>query len=139
MIERAVRAHLIATAGVQTLVADRVYSFRKPQGAATPYIVFQRISGERLHTLDGPTGRAHPRIQIDAYATTYPAARAIADAVRAALDGFKGDVAVDAESPPTSLKIVYAALQDDRDFVEDDIDPVLYRVSSDYFVTYQEN
>jgi hypothetical protein len=139
MIERAVRAHLIATAGVQALVASRIHPFRAPQGAVPPFIVYQRISGERLHTLDGPTGRVHPRIQIDAYATTYPAARAIADAVRGALDGFQGDVAVDAESPPTVLTIVYAALQDDRDFVEDDIDPVLYRVSSDYFVTYQEN
>ncbi len=89
-IEEALYSHLTNDAGVSALVGNRVYPLMAPQDAALPHLVYQRISSPRLRSHGGPSGLAHPRFQITATAGSYSAARSLANAVRASLDGFRG-------------------------------------------------
>lgn len=100
-LDEALIAHLQVTAGITALVSTRIYSFVIPQGATLPCIVIQRIDTPRLLTHDssGATGDlASPRFQLDAWATTYASAKAIADAIRAELNGKTGSIGYQLET-----------------------------------------
>jgi hypothetical protein len=86
VIEEALVTRLLADATVAAAVGTRIYPLVAPQGAAMPHIVYQRISGPRVHTHQG-SDLAHPRFQFACNAATYAAAKALANAVREELDG----------------------------------------------------
>lgn len=100
----------------------RLYPLQLPQGtdwtadglvAAT----FQRISNARENSLDAGGGIDNPRVQVDLYATTRKAAREAAMEVKRVIENgaaFGG------------------WLIDDREELEDDVEPRLYRVSMDF-------
>jgi hypothetical protein len=140
MIEDALVARLLAQNAITTLVGTRIYPLLAPQGAAAPYLIYQRISGERVRNFDESNQSAQPRIQIDAYAETYTVARQLAAAVRAALHGFAGTVS-DSESPArfSPVRIQASALIDDRDLIDETANPKLYRRSADYLVMHVED
>jgi hypothetical protein len=93
-IEAGLVYKLTTTAGLTALISTRTYLERIPQGATLPCLTYQRISTPRLlaHDTSGSAGTAHPRFQFDAWATTYSSAKAITDALRAALNGFSGTI-----------------------------------------------
>lgn len=130
MSEKAVYAILKAASGVAALVATRIHPLTAPQSETVPFITYQRISAERTRDTRGPTGRARTRLQVDGYAATYPEAKALANAVRQALDGWRGTAA--------SVRVWSAALESDVDFYEDTVDPKLFRVSMDFIITHDE-
>lgn len=70
---------------LKTLVSSRVYPLVAPQGVAKPYITYQGITRQRENTLAGDGGLSNPRVQIDCYAETYPAAKSLALSVRGAM------------------------------------------------------
>jgi len=86
IIESALRASIIADDGVKA-VTTRCYYNYIPQKPTYPLIVLQRVTGSRVHHLSGPSGAARPRFQIEAWAETYSAAKALANLIRVALDG----------------------------------------------------
>jgi len=86
IIESALRAIIIADNGVKA-VTTRCYYNYIPQSPTYPLIVIQRVTGSRVHHLSGPSGAVRPRFQIEAWAETYSAAKALANLIRAALDG----------------------------------------------------
>ena len=85
-VEKTLVAALLADSGIAA-ITTRIYPNYIPQNAAYPLIVYQKGSGPRDHALGGPTGKAHPRFQIEAWADTYDAAKGLASAIRTALDG----------------------------------------------------
>jgi len=89
-IEAGIFAHLIGNAGVRALVATRIYPLLVPQDVELPAIAYQRISGPRDHAHDGPSGLALARVQLTFVATSYDGAKSLAEAARAAMDGFSG-------------------------------------------------
>lgn len=137
MIEQALHDKLADTAGVSALVGSRIYPLLAPQRATRPYVTYQRISTERDFALDGGVGRAQGRIQIDAWAETQLGARAVADAIRAALHGFTGDIAWGG-SPAATATIRACRLVDERDFIDDEAQPRLYRISMDFLIAWDE-
>lgn len=90
MIEDGLYAHLIAYAGLAALIGDRVYPLKAPQDAIYPLLNYQRISGPRVHSHNGPSGLAHPRFQLTAWASSLIEAKLVVAQARAAVDGFKG-------------------------------------------------
>lgn len=86
VIEKAIKAILEAD-GTVSAITVRIYPNFIPQSPTFPLIVYQRISGFRDQTLSGPSGKAHPRFQIEAWASTYTATKSLANAIREALDG----------------------------------------------------
>lgn len=132
VLDEGIIDYLDGIAGITALVSTRVYSFRIPQNATLPCIVLQRISTPRIATMDmsGATGTlASPRFQFDAWATTYASAKAITDAIRAALNGRTG-------ATGTGVTIRAALIQDE--VPEYDPETKLYRGRSDYQIWHEE-
>jgi hypothetical protein len=135
-IESGLRALIMGDATVGAAVAARVFPSPAPQNSVYPFITFQRISGQRVRSLAGPSRVALPVFQIDVWAdsreqlqggNSYMASRAIADAVRHALDGYSGRI------EGYAVTIIF---QDERDLVEDE--PRITRVSMDFRIWHEE-
>ena len=132
-IEDFIYGKLAATAGVTALVGSspsRIFPEVASQDVALPYIVYRRIAGPRWHSLAGATGVAQPVYQIDCYHSAKDSAKALADQVRIALNGFRGTVGSEVVKGSTML--------DDRDIYETTTDPRLHRVSMDFRLTHDE-
>ena len=74
-------------AGVTALVSTRIYPQIAPESASLPYITYEVVSGERFSTIPGVGDAKRKRIQINNHDNTAAAARALAVAVEAALEG----------------------------------------------------
>lgn len=80
----ALRARLVADAEVAAVCSTRIYWGIVPQTATLPYIRLTTISDPRPEHLQGYTAARVTRIQCDCFATTYAAARGLAEKVIAA-------------------------------------------------------
>jgi len=89
-IEEVLRWRLNTYSGTSALLSGRIYPMQLPQGTASASATYQKISGPRDHTHQGPTGLASPRYQITAWSKQYSEAKAVAKQVRLALDGWFG-------------------------------------------------
>jgi len=126
-IEKAIRSILIADTAVKA-ITTRCYPGKIPQNPEYPLIVYYKVTGNRDHHLQGPSGLAHPRFQVEAWATTYDAAKALANAIRVALDGYKGTVG--------AVAIGSILMEAERDTYEDVVS--CHRVIMDFFVWHSE-
>lgn len=88
-----------------------------PEGAALPYLVYGRTSTTREQIMAGPTPvaiRPSAQFQVLIFASTYTAAKTLADSVRAALHNFNGTahgitireclIQEEADAPPDYLE-----------------------------------
>ena len=126
IIESALRAIIIADNGVKA-VTTRCYYNYIPQSPTYPLIVIQRVTGSRVHHLSGPSGAVRPRFQIEAWAETYAAAKALANLIRKALDG----------KEYTKDGVMFSCLsQAEIDGYEEAVNA--HRIIQDYSVRYTE-
>lgn len=123
----ALRARLIAAGPVNALVGSKVYWSIAPQAAALPYIVLQTISDERPQHLAGYNGARSPRVQCDCFATTYAAARDLAEKVIAAV-----------ATPATVGGVQFGRVKAEgpRDLGEDTSSGFIHRASLDLLVEH---
>jgi hypothetical protein len=127
-LEQGLVAHLQSDAGVSALVETRIYPLVVPQDATLPALAYQRISGPRDHAHDGPTGLARARVQLTYVASTYAAAKELAEAARAALDGFSGTMG--------TVSVDSCSLDNEVDTWADRFNAPVVR--HDYMLWYQE-
>ncbi len=126
-MEEAVTAHLLASAGVTALVGQRVTWLERPQASALPAIVLQRIGGQPDYAMDGPTGLAQSRVQVDCWGGAYATAKAVA---RAVVEGLSG-----ASFAGSGMTVHGTFFDNERDFIESDAADVrLYRTSLDFIL-----
>ena len=85
-IETALYTTLSTDAGV-TAITTRIYPNPAPEGVARPLIDYSMVNGQRLNTMTGVSDAIRKRIQINCQADTYSAAKGLAAAVTAALEG----------------------------------------------------
>lgn len=124
---------LVADGTVSGLVGTRIYRKVAPQEAAKPYVTFQGISAPRIHGVKNSLGVVQERIQFDCWADTDSGAEAVADAIRASLDGFTGTLG--------SIRVQGCTHLDERPGMEPPIgggETPIHRVSQDYMVSYEE-
>lgn len=134
-LEEALISYLKAYAGLVALISTRVHVMDKPRAVVYPCLTFQRIDTPRIHTHDtsGASGDlASPRIQFDAWADTYAAAKAITDQLRAALNGKKGAIG----TAPNQVTISAALVETERTFTDEVINK--YRSQSEYTIWQEE-
>lgn len=93
-----VRAVLAAAAPVTAIVGTRISPLYRAQTLALPAITLQGVSRVPFNSLRGYSNLDNSRVQVEAWAETYAAARALADAARAALEA-AGHL-LDLETPP---------------------------------------
>lgn len=128
MIEQGIHWHLKSDSGVAALVSTRVYPVLLPQNPTYPAITYQRISGPRVPIYDGPSTMAAPRFQIDSWSETYAGAKALAEAVREAMDCFHGTM-----SPVT---VGVCEIITETDLYDDEAR--VFRVLQDYRILHRE-
>lgn len=134
------RSFLLADGTIAGLIGTRLYPNLLPQSPTFPAMTFGWVSGNRFHHLDGAAGIAGPRVQFDCWALTYLEAEALFEALRLALDGFRGDIG---GSPPTR-RIQGIFSEGERDLYEDGAaigsgsGAGLYRRSADFTIVYEE-
>ena len=132
-VEEAVYAILTGDGGVAELAGSRVYPQRIPQGAALPAVAYARVSTRRVKSHGGSSGLARPRIQVNGTAASYQAAKALASAVRGALDGVRRTVVLDGQE---SVAVEGSWLETDGDeFGETD---GLHSVRQDFMIWFGE-
>jgi hypothetical protein len=131
--EAAVRNRLVSTTAVTNLVGTRVYPVIAPADAALPFLTWRRMSVQRQQSLSGPIGTPTVMLTVDLFATTYEAARDIADAVRVSLDGWGGTF--------QNTVVANVSLENESDgFVQlagGDLPPV-YTVQMTFSILWQE-
>lgn len=94
MIEKSLAAYLLKATRV-TALTTAIFGVSAPQGQPLPYITYARVSGDHQHHLRGASGVVQVRIQIDAYGTDYANAKAIGEAIRQTIDGYRGPMEQD--------------------------------------------
>jgi hypothetical protein len=87
-VEEDIITRLAAVAG------GRVYPSVAPQGVTAPYVVYQITDGETVYAFGGPAPTTQRSVEIQAWATTYSAARVVLDAVTAAMTPHATDLVV---------------------------------------------
>lgn len=90
MIVDGLRSVLVANAGINALVAGRVWSKRAPQRATLPFVLLHRQAEDHNLTLTDTGGLVFADFEIDCKAATPAGATALADLVLALLDDYVG-------------------------------------------------
>ncbi len=107
-------------------VAPNTYPATAPKGVKSPFVIYTRVSTPRLRDFDGPCGHAMPTFRIDAYASTYDAARDLANSIRTTLDGYRGGI------------IQACALVNEQDMSDLTSNPALSRVQLEFRISHTE-
>lgn len=129
-IEEAIYSKTTTHPAIVELMSTRLYPNKLPQNPTLPAATYMRVSTPRVHTHDtsGKSGLASPRFQFDFYASSYLAAKNLAEAFRDIWEGFKGHVG--------NVRIDSCLSQNETDFYEDVSG--LYRRSIDFIIYHQE-
>lgn len=142
-LRAAIYAALLADPDVAAIVGARVFPSdststrraRLPQGAGTdPAVTFMVISNVRGKDLDGSTGTARARVQIDCWSEDVAVCVALSRIVRLKWDGFRGTLG--------SVTVTGAFPDNEFDLTEDmprgsDTVPV-HHIATDWFFHYRE-
>lgn len=134
LIEEALYAKLVATAGVTNLVATRIYPLQAPQTDLDDYVTYERPSGAPYGQHSGPSGLTWARMSYSCHSSRYANAKTAAKAIRDALDGFAGVVAGSTGSPTT---IGHCIAEEDAD-IGFDPETRRYVCAIDFHVQYYE-
>jgi hypothetical protein len=85
-------ARLLADPALTGIAGQSVFWARRPQGILPPLVLLRMVSSVPALIMQGEGPVEQSRVQIDCYAQTYAAARAMAAAVKARLGGYSGVV-----------------------------------------------
>lgn len=138
-------AYLYADRGISLLVdghvarslgGKRIFPMKLQQGIAKPSIVYQRISGQGDHHMQGPSGLNRIRMQIDCWASSADIANDLANRVKSRIDGFRGSMTWGDASPEDAIVVQGIFFDSERDLYDDAVK--LYAVSRDYLIWYEE-
>ena len=130
-IEKALRSVLIADSDVTDLVSSRIYPEHRQQGNDFPAIVYELVNTDPQNSTGGHTSLTRAFMSYDCIATSYGAAKTLAEKVRQALMDYSG----------TSEGVVVSSCQHEGDnaLVEDSQvaeDRGVSRIISNYTVWY---
>lgn len=114
-MEDAVVAILRSDADVSAMVDARIYPMDFPQNPVYPAIIFQVISRFHHAHMQGASGLARSRIQVDVYSQDYDTTKALAWKVKNAMHAFKGMVPV-VDSAPVEVQGIFCTTE--RDMAE---------------------
>ncbi len=135
-IEKALYGYMSGHASIIAQVGTRVYPEVAPEDTIYPFITFNVTSEAHDHSMDGATGMANPRIQIDVWAEKISDRVITAEAIRTSMDGFRGDMGDD------DLNIRSCFLQDKTNFQEptgEGKGKPVYRSSIDFSIWHVES
>ena len=124
-IEEALKTYLQSVAAVSALISTRIYPETLPQEPTLPALKYDIISIQRQHLIDFATAY----IQYTSVATTHLGARALADAVRKALQREKRVI--------SGIEVTQISVDDEQGVVFDQGFSEHY-IQTTYKVNYRE-
>lgn len=128
MIDDAIYTQLAGNGAVAAIVSTRIYLMKIAQGAVVPAITFQKVSSIPANTIDNTKSSLDAsRYQVNSWDKSMRAAKALALAVRSALDGLNSTVA--------GSRIFGIVLLNELDFYEDDTG--LHHVAQDFLIHHR--
>ncbi len=132
--EKAVYSILAANTGVTNLVAaTKIFpAGKRNQAVAAPAIVYFRVGGRRVYSMEGASGYDKAHIRVDVFGSNFPQVKSIADAVEAALSGYRGIIA--------GVNVQSILLADDHDVIDQDEEVFVteeFHRAMDFSVQYQ--
>ncbi len=86
---------LRADTDIQGLVDERVITVKARDTEECPYIVLRQNTPGYDYHLTGRSNPYHPSVEINCYGNNYSSARAVANAVIAAVEGWRGSDGVE--------------------------------------------
>lgn len=89
-LEEAIFGRLTADVGVSALLGTRAYPGQAPQSSTLPVLVYQQASQKKLTTLTGVINLNQYGLRLDLWAADYAGCKALYNAVRDCLVGFRG-------------------------------------------------
>ncbi len=128
-IEAALYYKLSNTTAITDLVSTRIYPVMAAQSGGGDYIRYAKVSGTPHHTMQTPAGLRWARFSFLCSASTFSAAKALAAAVLATLDGLTGAV---------SGVTIGSCLSEDEVDLEFDDAARMYDRAVDFMVQYRE-
>ena len=126
-VEQMFVKQLQATSGVTALVGTRIYPQAAPQGTTADYVTYE-VSGNPIQDHGGSGGLYRARVSFLCHTATYANAKAVAAAIRAAVDGFRGTM------QGVSVGACLQEMEADAGF---DDDTRMHVVAVDFRVLYQ--
>ena len=121
---------LAATAGLTALVGERIHAVMLPQNSPYPALNFFMVAATRPSTMNADRGVVDGLWQVDIWAETITAARAVAVQVRTALKRYRGT--------PTGSGTEILDCFMENEFEDHEPEPPLHRVTQEYRVWWRE-
>lgn len=97
MIEDNIRTYLLTQSPITALVGTdsagspaRIFAVDRRQGITADSIIYERLGTERDPMLASAQGAAEALLEFDCVSPTYAGAKALGNALRGELDGFRG-------------------------------------------------
>jgi len=129
-LEAAITIHANANPGLAGAIGARFYPLYIPQDAALPAVAYQRISGPRRHDHAGVGITDRARVQFTAQALTYDACKDLAKLVRAAWQGFRGQM-----GGPSGPDVFEVVIENEMDGYNDEGDTFTCRIDLIFIVS----
>lgn len=127
MIEEGLVTYLSADSGVAAIAGDRIYINHLPQEPTFPAITFSNISSVPYMTISEKGSMDRSRFQIDAWSQDPVEAKTLSNAIRAALEGYRGMMGNETVKAVIPIELG----MDDFDDVT-----VVFRIMSEYYILH---
>lgn len=131
-IWKALPYHLIQNSGLSALISSRVYPIRLPQGTTLPAICYQDISAAFTQAHGEKSALPRPRFQFTIYSETVEVANSVGAALKACIDGYKGNMGTGAYITKVEACLLKNELSND------DPETGVYLRYQDYVIQYKE-
>jgi hypothetical protein len=118
------------------IVGQRIYDSQFPQGELRTGIVFTEVSSIGDHHMEGPSGLAQARYQVDAWASIQDDASDLSLAIKSRLDGFRGSFVWGDQSPQFSVLVRGVFFQTARATYDET--SKLFNKGADYIIVFGE-
>lgn len=142
MIERAIRAWLLADDAVRNVLEGRVYVGFAPAAVTGPYLIINRIAYQREYHLRNECDVAIATLQFDAYESTQSKAWELFELIRNRLSGYFGEMSYLDADGTESIYAIHSAtiLRDDMQFTapQDASDRWTIAYSSDWRISHTQ-
>lgn len=126
--------YLLSKSAITTIVGQRIYPLRPPQGSSNyPCVTYQTISSRSTYSHGGDNQLRFERVQINCFGRTVKSAKDLAESVRLAMSGYAGVMG--------STTVQSCFLDNERDVSYDSPDTAsqdLFCTQVDYMIAYTE-
>lgn len=127
---QALYSQIKSTTAITSLSSNKIYPIVAPVNAVKPYIIYQQISNNPVHTMENDADLHSVRVQVSTWSTSFSQLVGISTQIKATLRDFSGTLG-------TSNFVVQRIFYDSEfDFPEYDseLDTITYHRSQDFII-----